>query len=801
MNRFLSVFFTLSFLLVSVLLCGQNDTTKKDPTGRAKADKLYAQKGYMASANKYQMKHGEDDMTPEMMMKVANSYRLNGEFELAEYWYAKCVTNTMDAENMLHYAEVLQSNGKCADAVRWYNEYKKKGNTKRDFISDCNELDTFKKHDNMEVENLKALNTKYLDYSAVIHDDGVVFTSTRGVLKMSKVTDSWTKSNFSDVFVSKKNEEGNYETPAPISGAINKKYHDGVTTITKDGTVMYFSRNNSKGKNKKNIIDLKVYSSTLVNGRWTEAKELSFNGNNFATCHPTISENGKWLYFASDRPNGFGGMDIYVSENKDGTWGEPINLGPTVNSSGNEIFPFINEEGALFFASNGHKGLGGLDIFYAEKSSIFDETTWNTRKNVGAPFNTKKDDFGFYGNSTMTEGFVTSNRFGGKGGDDIYSWKSTDGKPLNLSEEVMTNFKVIDFMTKDVVRNATITVKDMSNNMTVIQEETNSKGMMETTFADGKKYKLMIEKDGYEVTEKVLTAAELRNGKTIKFDLEKIKCMELSGTILNEKYNKAIPNATVTLVNKCTGEKTKVTSKADGSFDFCLDSGCDFEIVANKADFMETETMVSTMNNRKDWGNKDVKIEMLPMKKVAKTTPIVSTPVPTTSSTRTVVTTPNVVTTPTVVRRTPAVVIPPMNDRILGLRKYFLGNTNDNFYEGQVLTLRNIYYDYDKSNIRKDAQIELKQLVSLLKEYPNMEITLSSHTDSRGESEYNQKLSDSRAISARNYMINNGILSYRIKSQGLGETSLRNGCADGVNCDDERHQENRRTEFLINKLY
>lgn len=791
MNRFLSLFFTIPFLFVSVLLCAQNDANKKDPTGRA--DKLYQQKGYMASANKYQMKHGED-MTPEVMMKVANSYRLNGEFELAEYWYAKFINNNADTESILHYAEVLQSNGKCADAVRWYNEYKKKGASKRDFISDCNELDTFKKHDNMEVENLKALNTKYLDYSAIIHDEGVVFTSTRGVLKMSKVTDTWTKSNFSDVFVAKKNDEGNYETPSPISGAINKKYHDGVTTITKGGTIMYFSRNNSKGKNRDNEIDLKVYSSIWVNGAWTDAKELSFNSANFASCHPTISADGKWLYFASNRPNGFGGMDIYVSENKDGTWGEPINLGPTVNSEGNEIFPFINEEGALFFASNGHKGLGGLDIFYAEKSSIFDESTWNTRKNIGAPFNTKKDDFGFYGNTMMTEGFITSNRFGGKGGDDIYGWKSTDGKPLNLSEEVMTNFKVVDVMTNDVVRNATITVKDISNNMTVVEEETNSKGMMETTFTDGKKYKMMIEKDGYVTTEKVMTAAELRNGKTIKFDLEKIKCLELSGTVLNDKYNKAIPNATVTLVNKCTGEKTKVTSRADGSFDFCLDSGCDFEIVANKDDFMETETMVSTMNNRKNWGNKDVKIEMLPAKKVVKNTPVVSAPVAVPSTTRTVVTAPNVV-------RTPAVVIPPVNEKILGLRKYFLGNSNDSFHEGQVLTLRNIYYDYDKSNIRKDAQIELEQLVSLLKEYPNMEITLSSHTDARGDNEYNQKLSDARAISARSYMMNNGILSYRIKSIGLGETSLRNGCMDGVDCNNESHQENRRTEVLINKLY
>lgn len=766
MNRFLSIIFLVIFSFANVLLLAQENTSKKDPTGWKKADKLYQQKGYMSSAAKYQMKHNEDKMTPEVMARIANSYRLNGEPELAEYWYSKCINNNKNAEDILHYAEVLQSTGKCEDAVRWYNVYQKQAKTDRDFISDCSELSAFVEHENMEVENVEALNTKFLDYSAVMYDEGVMFTSTRKVNKMRKVTDTWTKSNFSDIFFAKKDKEGNFEMPNAVPGSINKKYHDGVTTISKSGTVMYFSRNNSKGKSKKNVIDLKVYSAIFVNGEWKDVVELPFNSNDFASCHPSLSVDGKWLYFASDRPGGFGGMDIYVSENIDGNWKKPINLGPTVNSTGNELFPFINEEGALYFASNGHKGLGGLDIFYAEKAATFDETSWNVRKNLGQPFNTKKDDFGFYANANMTKGFLTSNRFGGKGSDDIYSWKSTDNSPLKMDESMIASLQVVDAVSKSPIRNAIVSIEGVSKDGISFEGTTNAKGNLETALEEGKTYKVTVEKDGYILSEKEMSASDLAN---FSLEMNEVKCKELYGTVLNEKYNKAIPNAEVTLVNKCTGEKTVVQTQADGSFDFCLDNGCDFQIVATKSNFMETESIVSTMGNTSDWEGKEMKIEMLP--KV--TTTSVSTPV-TTSVTN--------------------------SNNKTKVTKHFLGTETGVFRTGQVLTLKNIYYDYNKSNIRPDAQVELDYVVTMMNEFPTMEITLSSHTDARGDNKYNQKLSDKRAQSARQYILSRGISAHRILAAGYGETNLKNECLDGVNCSSEKHQINRRTEILINKI-
>ena len=187
MKNFILIFFTSLFCFIATTVLGQEENKNNDPTGWKKADKQYQQKGYMASASNYQMKHDKGEMTPEVMSRVANSYRLNGEFELAEYWYALCINNNINVKDKLHYAEVLQSNGKCEDAVRWFKEYKSaaKGVKNREFITDCSEMETFVEQKNVVVENVKALNTKHLDYSAIVTEGGVMFTSTSCLLYTS----------------------------------------------------------------------------------------------------------------------------------------------------------------------------------------------------------------------------------------------------------------------------------------------------------------------------------------------------------------------------------------------------------------------------------------------------------------------------------------------------------------------------------------------------------------------------------------------------------------------------------------
>ena len=226
-------------------------------------------------------------------------------------------------------------------------------------------------------------------------------------------------------------KETSFDKPKAMKGDVNEGYHDGVATFSTPTKTMFFTRTSREKSEEGEIKQLKIYSAKGDTDNWEDTEELNFNNKEFSTCHPTLSTDGQRLYFSSDRPGGFGGMDLYVSQKIGSKWADPVNLGPTVNTSGNEIFPFVDARDKLFFASNGHKGLGGLDIFVVEKSDNTDENSFADRKNLGKPFNSKKDDFGFYINESETGGYLSSNRPGGAGADDIYEWKKTEKSKKN----------------------------------------------------------------------------------------------------------------------------------------------------------------------------------------------------------------------------------------------------------------------------------------------------------------------------------------------------------------------------------
>lgn len=280
----------------------------------------------------------------------------------------------------------------------------------------------------VDIGNLKAINSEDLDYSASLVGDGVIFTSTRSNQSQQneKKRKNW-KKKLSTLFYARLGEDGKLRRPSPLQGEVNDRHHEGSASFTKSGDKMFFNRSAPK-KNRKGVIHLKIYSAIKVEGGWANVTELPFNGDNFSTCHPTISADGQRLYFASNRKGGFGGMDIYVSYFKRGEWGKPINLGPLINSSGNEVFPYIAEDDILYFSSDSQGGHGGLDIFRSKKLNDSDRS-WKHKQNLGLPFNSKGDDFGFYVNEEYSAGLFTSSRAGGKGRDDIYFWQLKE-KPI-----------------------------------------------------------------------------------------------------------------------------------------------------------------------------------------------------------------------------------------------------------------------------------------------------------------------------------------------------------------------------------
>lgn len=286
---------------------------------------------------------------------------------------------------------------------------------------------------NINMGNLQVINSEEIDYNAVLVDDGVIFTSTRRQEESQFAAtagggklNAW-KKKLSTLFYSRLTA-GRLSDPQPLSGEVNAQYHESSATFSYSGNLMFFTRS-SANKGRRGKRQLKIFMAEKVENNWVNITELPFNSDDFSTCHPTISPDGTRLYFASNRPGGFGGMDIYVSVYRNEKWNEPINLGPVINSAGNEVFPYISLDEVLYFSSSDQGGLGRLDIFRSKRVVDESQRTWQIKQNLGLPFNSEGDDFGFYINSDNTGGLFTSSREGGKGRDDIYYWQLTS-KPI-----------------------------------------------------------------------------------------------------------------------------------------------------------------------------------------------------------------------------------------------------------------------------------------------------------------------------------------------------------------------------------
>jgi len=802
-------------------------------TGSKRADKKYRDLGFKASVNQYINDVDADQMDEETMIRIANSFRLNSQTEEAEYWYSQAIGDKSNAKDILRYAQVLQSNGKCEDATRWYKRFDKVASRKerrnREIVIDCEDLKLIKDHADVKIENVRNLNTGHLDFSPVPYRNGVIFSTTRKNHKPIEVIDDWTNDNFSDLYYSEYNKEKQkFNEPVPLKGDLNKKYHDGVATFDRSGMIMFFTRNNNNGKSKSKsgVIDLKIYSAVFDGEYWTNVKELPFNSDEFASCHPTLSADGKRLYFASNRPGGYGGLDIYVVESMGGIWTQPQNLGPNVNSAGNELFPVINEDGTLYYSSNGHQGLGGLDIFKANKTIEDDEFSWSIRENLGTPFNSIKDDFGFVLiNNENHTGYFTSNRAGGSGKDDIYTWTGQEIEDDGMIDRVIC---VYDDKTGKPLENATVTILDKSKmdknengelmltleplnekkdkfilgvtgknkkvKSNVKNYETDKDGTFKCQSFPGEKYIVQVELSGYKNQEMEVSYSELKKLDQWCVPLSKRECRLISGLVVNKKYDTAMPNAEVEVWDKCTNDKTKFTTDETGKFEMCVKCDCEYRVLATKPGFDSDTDFISTIEQ-------DCSSSEPISSKLGLVLREVTTSNSTQSSTSTIndnIQTVPVTTYKQVITYVPKTELVPVTTYVPITEVMNAGSGS--ISEGQVISLKDVFYNYDKFNIREDASIDLDHVVTLMKRYPSLEIELMSHTDSRGSNNYNNTLSNNRAKSARQYLIKKGISSSRITARGYGESQLTNQCANGVECTEEEHQRNRRTEIKVTKF-
>lgn len=413
-----------------------------------------------------------------LFKKLGDAYYAKNEADQAIRWYRelfKLKKEVVEPEYYYRLAQSLKTVGKYDDANKLLQQFSElKGDDQRAELFDKNKnyLNTIESNSGRYKVKITSASSTVSDYGPAFYGpDKVVFASNRDSIGVTARKDRWTNKSFTALYIAEITPKGDLIHPQKFSQRVQTKLHESTPAFTKDKQVMYFTRNNfNDGKlqrDDKDHILLKIYRAEADGDRWKNITELPFTSNSYNTAHPCLSPDEKTLYFASDRPGGYGMSDIYsVSVNEDGTFGNPENMGPGINTEARETFPFVTND-KIYFASDGHPGLGGLDVFVAK---LQPDGTFVKAINVGEPINSHFDDFGFIINEETRTGYFTSNRGSGIGYDDIYSLTEYIG--LDFTCRQFISGIVSDKDTRKNIAGAKVTLYDSDNN--VMEEITTS---------------------------------------------------------------------------------------------------------------------------------------------------------------------------------------------------------------------------------------------------------------------------------------------------------------------------------------
>ncbi len=786
--KFLTSCMLALLVLASFNLYAQDSKLKK-------ANDLYDAYSFPEAAEAYKKALAKTD-SPEAKIKLAECYRLMNMPVEAEYWYEQ-VIELAEAEpiHTYHYGMSLKANGKFEEAKQAFLEYAQmvpadsRGLRQVEACEQANYFLTDPGIYNITIAD--AINGGDADFGPAWYKEGIVYASENNVQNNDKEY-NWRDRDFLDLMYAECEDEENpaqLSKPETFKGKVNTWVHEGTVTFSQDFTSMIFTRNEYfKGKigydktggdvgyevkEEMKTVNLMLYEAKANGEKWGDVKPLPFNDSEYNVGHPTLSTDGQALYFISDMPGGYGMTDVYVSYKSGDSWGQPENLGPEINTEGREMFPYVAEDGSLYFASDAQPGLGGLDIFHTQ---LMDDGSWSQPENLRYPVNTNADDFAFIIDAENEKGYFSSNRPGGKGDDDIYTFTKLNN--------VLTGI-VVDCKTEEPIDGAL--VKLMQYGEIMQKRKTNKNGMFTFPVDSDMDFEIVANKLGYKEGSQDLSTDGV--GKIeVKIPIcpedptaeNGIFC-EVGGRVYNKNTGEGVAGAMVTLTNVTTGEDKQFTTGNDGRYSFQLEPDSDFTLHATKELFFtETQTLTTKGRDCTDPQTKNLAMDitMEPLPTPPNVTDGGGGTIGGGGGTGGISTGPVIFTDPII-----------FDDR---------GNTGG---YSSVPQLNHIYYDFDEHYIRDDAKPELDKVVAFMHANPSLIVELRSHTDSRGNNSYNQALSDRRANAARDYIISRGIPSDRLRAVGLGETQLTNECSDGVPCSNAKHQDNRRTEFAIIGYY
>jgi outer membrane protein OmpA-like peptidoglycan-associated protein/tetratricopeptide (TPR) repeat protein len=473
----------------------------------ANADKEYDKYAYVDAIKTYEKVFERGYKSPDLLKKLGNAYYYQADLVKAEKWYSElfATPQSIEPEYYYRYAQSLKAvkNYVKADEIL-AQFYKMNNNDLRAQLAKSQQdyLEVIKRNSGRyEIENA-GINSPQSDYGSAYFDGKVIFATARDTGSLSNRRHHWNGQSFTNLYSAEMGDAGTLANPSKFSKVLNTKFHESTPIFTKDGKTVYFTRNNyldgKKGKDSKRTTLLKLYKATInENNDWTDVKELPFNSDEYSVAHPALSPDEKTLYFASDMPGTLGQSDLWkVALQGEDSYGTPENLGKNINTEGRETFPFITSDNELYFASEGHPGLGGLDVFTAKAAG---NGTFDKVQNVGEPINSTKDDFAFIMDAQSRYGYVTSNREGGNGSDDIYKFKETKRIP-ELCEQSLSGV-VTDENTGLPIPLAKVILYDA--NYKYLRETTSdAKGNYDFGKVDcGSKFIVKAEKEGYDSPE------------------------------------------------------------------------------------------------------------------------------------------------------------------------------------------------------------------------------------------------------------------------------------------------------------
>jgi len=718
-----------------------------------RANQLFNKTYYSYAIPLYE-KISEKNQSEEILQNLGDCYYFTNNYDKAQELYSLLFQSKgkeLNEEYYFRYAQTLKAKGKyneANDIMRKF--YQASNNTKA-----IEKLDTDIKilknisaiGDRFNIQNL-AINTVNSEFGAVVFNDNLVFAAVKKKPNLFDKTYKWNNESYLNlVSIPLKKMKANDSIVNYFLKDLKSPMHESNAIFTKDGKFMYFTRNNShngsRAKNADKISNIQIFRAEFVKDKWTNITALSFNSPDYSVEHPALSPDEKTLYFASDMPGTLGSFDIFSVSIEGNTYGKPVNLGDKINTPKREQFPFVSKDNKLYFSSNGHEGYGALDIFV----SNIQDNSYSKAVNVGLPVNSSYDDFAFYIDADTKEGYFSSDRPGGKGKDDIYSLKETKELLIEDCKQYIAGI-ITDTDSHLALENAVVILKS-GTNQELEKVSTTADGKFSFAIPCESNYSLFATKENYtENTKSLRISAERNKSNDGSMEIRSLQIIKKEEQIALEK--KAAADLLIAQQLKAAElAALEQKKKADA---IALKQKKKDEAIALEAKRLADLEAKEQIKKDKLAADKKEK-EIAAAKKKEKI----------------------------------AAIIAAEKDVIKDKDRL-------------IIKTDPIYFDYNMWYIRKESKKILNRVVELMNKYPNMVVEIGSHTDNRGNAKFNADLSQKRADATRNYILEQGISKNRIHAKGYGESVPIVKCIPEDSCDEEQHELNRRSEFVIKNL-